>query len=103
MDSAQLFRSQADGTMKILSVDLRQALDGNPLDNIVLQPRDRILIHRNAANIEPATVYIKGEVAKPGRYPLASNMHVENLVRVAGGFKAKRRRPERRPDSFCCR
>jgi polysaccharide export outer membrane protein len=87
MDSAQLFRSQADGTMKILSVDLRQALDGNPLDNIVLQPRDRILIHRNAANIEPATVYIKGEVAKPGRYPLATNMHVEDLIRVAGGLK----------------
>jgi len=87
MDSAQLFRTQADGTMKILSVDLRQALEGNPLDNIVLQSRDRILIHRNAANVEPATVYIKGEVAKPGRYPLASNMHVEDLVRVAGGVK----------------
>jgi protein involved in polysaccharide export with SLBB domain len=87
MDSAQLFRTQADGTMKILSVDLQQALEGNPLDNIVLQSRDRILIHRNVANVEPATVYIKGEVAKPGRYPLASNMHVEDLVRVAGGLK----------------
>jgi protein involved in polysaccharide export with SLBB domain len=87
LDSAQLFRTQADGTMKIFSVDLRQALDGNPADNIVLQARDRILIHRNAANVEPATVYIKGEVAKPGRYPLASNMRVEDLVRVAGGLK----------------
>lgn len=86
-DSAQLFRTQTDGTMKIFSVDLRQALDGNPVDNIILQARDRILIHRNAANVEPATVYIKGEVAKPGRYPLASNMRVEDLVRVAGGLK----------------
>ena len=87
MDSAQLFRTQADGTMKIFSVDLRQALDGNPVDNIILQARDRVLIHRNAANVEPSTVYIKGEVAKPGRYPLASNMRVEDLVRVAGGLK----------------
>jgi polysaccharide biosynthesis/export protein len=87
LDSAQLFRTQADGTLKILSVDLREALAGNPVNNILLQPRDRILVHRNAANVEPATVYIKGEVAKPGRYPLATNMRVEDLVRVAGGLK----------------
>ena len=87
LDSLQLFRTQADGTMKILSVDLREALAGNPVDNIVLQSRDRILVHRNPANVEPPTVYIKGEVAKPGRYPYAPNMRVEDLVRVGGGLK----------------
>ena len=87
LDSVQLFRTQADGTMKILSVDLREALAGNPVDNILLQPRDRILVHRNPANVQPATVYIKGEVAKPGRYPFAANMRVEDLVRVSGGLK----------------
>jgi len=87
LDSAQLFRTQPDGTMKILSVDLREALAGNPVDNILIQPRDRLLIHRNAARVDPPTVYITGEVAKPGRYPLTTNMHVEDLVRVAGGVK----------------
>ncbi len=47
LDSAQLFRTQPDGTMKILSVDLREALAGNPVDNVVMQPRDRLLVHRN--------------------------------------------------------
>jgi protein involved in polysaccharide export with SLBB domain len=87
LDSAQLFRTQPDGTMKILSVDLREALAGNPVDNVVIQPRDRLLVHRNLTQVEPPTVYIKGEVAKPGRYPLTSNMRVEDLVRVAGGLK----------------
>jgi protein involved in polysaccharide export with SLBB domain len=87
LDSAQLFRTQPDGTMKILSVDLREALAGNPVDNVIMQPRDRLLVHRNSARVEPATVYIKGEVTKPGRYPLTTNMHVEDLVRVAGGLK----------------
>ncbi|MGB9467089.1 MAG: SLBB domain-containing protein, partial [Candidatus Acidiferrum sp.] len=87
LDSAQLFRTQPDGTMKILSVDLREALAGNPVDNILIQPRDRLLIHRNAARVDPPTVYITGEVAKPGRYPLTTNMHVEDLVHVAGGAK----------------
>src|ERR1700694_4300173 len=87
LDSAQLFRTQPDGTMKILSVDLREALAGNPMDNVAMQPRDRLLVHRNLSRVDPPTVFIKGEVAKPGRYPLTTNMHVEDLVRVAGGLK----------------
>lgn len=87
LDSAQLFRTQRDGTMKILSVSLSEALAGNPIDNLLVEPRDRILVHRNSTKVDPPTVYIKGEVAKPGRYPLTTNMHVEDLVRVAGGLK----------------
>ena len=87
LDSVQLFRTQPDGSMKILSVDLREALAGNPVDNVVLQPRDRLLVHRNPTRVDPPTVYIKGEVTKPGRYPLTTNMHVEDLVRIAGGLK----------------
>jgi polysaccharide export outer membrane protein len=87
LDSAQLFRTQPDGTMKILSVNLTGALAGNPADNVLLEPRDRLIVHRNAAQVDPPTVYVKGEVAKPGRYPLTTNMHVEDLVRVAGGLK----------------
>jgi protein involved in polysaccharide export with SLBB domain len=73
--------------MKILSVDLREALAGNPVDNIILQSRDRLLIHRSVERVEAPTVDIRGEVAKPGRYPLTANMHIEDLVRVAGGLK----------------
>jgi polysaccharide biosynthesis/export protein len=87
IDSAQLFRTQSDGSLKILSVNLGEALAGNPIDNILLQPRDRLLIHRNVAKVDPATVLIKGEVGKPGRYPLTTNMSVQDLVRVAGGLK----------------
>jgi len=87
LDSVQLFRTEADGSMKILSVNLREALAGNPTHDVLLQPRDRVLISKNPENVEPPTVYIKGEVAKPGRYPLTSNMRVEDLVRAAGGLK----------------
>jgi protein involved in polysaccharide export with SLBB domain len=87
LNSAQLFRTQTDGTLKIFSVNLGGALAGNATDNILLEPRDRVLIHRNSAQVEPATVYVKGEVAKPGRYPLTTNMHVDDLVNVAGGLK----------------
>jgi polysaccharide export outer membrane protein len=84
--SAQVFRTQADGTMKILSVNLKEAIAGNPVENILLLPRDRLLIHKSPARVDPATVYIKGEVEKPGRYPLVANMRVSDLVRSAGGL-----------------
>jgi protein involved in polysaccharide export with SLBB domain len=87
MDSAQLFRVQTDGTLKILSVNLGGALAGVPADNLLLEPRDKILIHRTTASMDPASVWIKGEVAKPGKYPLTTNMHVQNLIDVAGGLK----------------
>ena len=87
LDSAQLFRTEPDGTLKILSVNLSGALAGNSADNLLLEPRDRLIVHRNAAKVDPPTVYVKGEVAKPGRYPLTSNMRVEDLVRTAGGLK----------------
>jgi protein involved in polysaccharide export with SLBB domain len=84
---AQLFRIEADGTSKIMSVNVKSALAGNPLDDILLRPRDRLLIHRNSDLVERATVDVTGEVVKPGRYPWTSNMHVEDLIRAAGGLK----------------
>ena len=87
LDAAQLFRTQPNGTLKIFSVNLGGALAGNSTDNVLLEPRDRVLVHRNSAKVDPPTVYVTGEVAKPGRYPLTTNMHVEDLVNVAGGLK----------------
>jgi polysaccharide biosynthesis/export protein len=87
LDSAQLFRTGKDGKMKILSVNLGEALSGKPEDNLLLDSNDRIIVQRNSAKVDPPTVYVKGEVAKPGRYPLTSNMHVEDLIRVSGGLK----------------
>jgi polysaccharide biosynthesis/export protein len=86
-DDAQVFRYLPDGKAKIFSVSLSQALDGDPNDNILLQSRDRVLIHKSADAEQPATVYIEGEVVKPGRYPLTTNMTVADLIRVGGGLK----------------
>jgi protein involved in polysaccharide export with SLBB domain len=86
-EDAQVFRYLADGKLKIFSVSLSQALAGDPSQNIVLAARDRILVHQSADAEQPATVYIQGEVGKPGRYPLTTNMTVADLIRVGGGLK----------------
>jgi protein involved in polysaccharide export with SLBB domain len=86
-EDAQVFRYLPDGKFKIFSVNLNQALEGDPTEDILLQPRDRLLIHRNPDAVEPATAYIQGEVARPGRYPLTTNMKAADLIRVGGGLK----------------
>jgi len=87
LKSAQVFRTEADGTMRIFSVDLGAALAGKLEENLELFPRDRILVHRNIAKADPSTVTIQGEVARPGRFPLTSNMRVQDLINTAGGLK----------------
>ena len=86
LSDAQVFRYLPDGNLKVFSVNLNQALQGDAVENILLEPRDRLLIHRNAESIERPTVYIQGEVGKPGRYPLTTNMHIADLIRVGGGL-----------------
>lgn len=85
-ESAQLFRSVPDGSTKVFSISLREALAGDPLNNILIEPRDRILVHRQPGRVNPPSVNVRGEVARPGRYPLVANMRVSDLVRSAGGL-----------------
>lgn len=87
MNDAQVFRYLPDGKLKIFSVNLQQALAGDPGQDIVLTSRDRVLVHRDLDSIEPAVVYVKGDVAAPGRYPLTTNMKVADLIRAAGGLE----------------
>ena len=86
-EDVQVFRYLPDGKSKIFSVNLGQALSGDPTENIILQPRDRLLIHSSPDAVQPGTVVVGGEVAKPGRYPLTTNMTVADLIRVGGGLK----------------
>ena len=87
LDNAQVFRRTADGKLKVFSVNLQKALANDPKDNLLLEPKDRIFIHRSLSKVDPPTVIIQGEVARPGKYPLGEEMTAADLVRVAGGFK----------------
>ncbi|MBV9087149.1 MAG: SLBB domain-containing protein, partial [Acidobacteriaceae bacterium] len=84
---AQVFRKAKDGKLLVLSVNLQKALSGDAVENIALQPTDRVFIHRNLRKTDPPAVYIRGEVANPGKYPLGEGMTASQLVQLAGGFK----------------
>jgi protein involved in polysaccharide export with SLBB domain len=87
LTDAQVFRKTPNGKMTVISVSLANALNGNAKDNIELEAKDRVFIHRNLNKLDPPIVDIEGEVGRPGKYPLGADMSAADLVRVAGGFK----------------
>jgi polysaccharide biosynthesis/export protein len=87
IDSAQVIRIMSDSSLRMMSVPLKAALEGDAGSNILLEPRDRILIQQNSFHVDTPTVLIAGEVVNPGRYPLIGSLRVADLVRLAGGFK----------------
>ena len=80
-------------------MNLAAALDADPLENVLVQPRDRIIVHRSLYRVDPPSVYIRGEVANPGRYPLGENMRVADLLHAAGGPKRSADLATWRPDA----
>jgi protein involved in polysaccharide export with SLBB domain len=87
LTDAQVFRTTSNGKLEVINVNLAKALEGDAKDNIALEPKDRVFIHRDLNLLDPPTVAVEGEVARPGKYPLGDNMTAAALVRLAGGFK----------------
>ena len=87
LDDAQVFRRQQNGRLEVISVNLNRALAGDESDNILLEPKDQLFIHKNLAKADPATVKVEGEIARPGKYPLGEGMTAADLMRLAGGPK----------------
>jgi protein involved in polysaccharide export with SLBB domain len=87
LDDVQVFRKTNDGKVKIINADLRKALDGDQSANILLEPQDRVFVHKDVFRLDPPTVEVQGDVARPGKYPLGADMTATELVRTAGGLK----------------
>jgi polysaccharide export outer membrane protein len=86
LGDTQVFRKTSDGKLRVIGIDLAKALEGDVADNIILEPRDRVFVYRDLNKLDPPTVFVEGEVARPGKYPLGERMTAADLVRVAGGF-----------------
>ncbi len=87
LGSVQVFHYLSNGKMEVLSASLEKVLANDPRSNMLLGPRDTVLVHENLSQADPATVYVEGEIAHPGRYPLAMGMRVSDLIHVAGGLR----------------
>lgn len=82
---ALLLREREDLTLEMLAVDLEGLMAGRVPD-IELRRNDILVIPSIHELEERGALTISGEVARPGEYPYAEHMTIEDLVVQAGGL-----------------
>ncbi|MCF8255032.1 MAG: SLBB domain-containing protein, partial [Bacteroidia bacterium] len=85
MTRATVLRKKDDNSMEVISVDLLEIIKGTK--DLELKREDKITIVSKLEMRENYTITINGPVMKPGIYPYAENMRVEDLIILAGGLK----------------
>ena len=90
-----LIRVNPDGlTTRIIPFDLEELLNDQSF-NMQLQPGDKIYIYSSEVEkILDKFVTVEGEVNKPGKFVLNSNMNIMDLILQAGGFNEMSLRTE---------
>jgi polysaccharide biosynthesis/export protein len=69
-----------------LYVNLRQAMNGTPRDNILLRPNDYVFIRSIPDWSLYKLVKVEGEVKYPGNYAIKKGETLSSLLTRAGGF-----------------
>jgi protein involved in polysaccharide export with SLBB domain len=86
-ERADLFRRHTNNRTEIIPIDLRRALENDPSQNLLLQDLDSLQIYSINEVEWDRSVYIEGEVKRPGVYQLYDSMTVEDLIFLSGSFK----------------
>ncbi len=80
-----ILRKKEDNNSEVISLDLQSMI--NEKKDFQLKREDKITIASKIEMQESAFITINGPVMKPGKYQYASNMHIEDLIIMAGGLK----------------
>lgn len=84
---ADLVRTRPDFTQEYFSINLSQAMQGDPVHNMVLEPKDLIKIYARTDWEPDPYVILNGFVANPGRYPLPDNFTLYDLLFQHSGLQ----------------
>ncbi len=84
---ADLYRWNPDNTLSLIPVDLDKALAGDGAANLPLERWDRLKVYtrEEVAWTGKREVTVRGAVQRPGVYYRSGNLHVRDLLLMAGG------------------
>ncbi len=90
LDEAEITSQIVEGDKTVRlehrNINLRRALQGEPADNVVLKPYDRLTVKRLQDWRKEKFVTMNGEVRYPGRYIIKKNERLSSLIERAGGY-----------------
>lgn len=74
-----------------LTINLQEAINGNPTDNLSLLPFDELTVRKipNWSEEKERYVALHGEVQFPGVYPVYKGERLSSVIERAGGFTDK--------------
>ena len=78
-------RLQNDFTPAIISFDVQDVISGKTV--IPVRKEDSVIVFSNQDLRQSYTLAIGGEVNRPGTFPFADSMRLEDLILLAGGLK----------------
>lgn len=84
---AHIFRlNPDDGSRRLIRTELLADSTGRPVPDVVLSDRDSVVIFSLERLKNPEFVTIDGFIERPGVYPLAEVMTLEDVILAAGGL-----------------
>ena len=86
LNRAVLYRQREDLTSEVIPMDIKAIMSGTS-PNIILMKNDILYIPSIHDLEDRGNVVIHGAVTKPGSYPYADNMTLEDLVIQSGGLR----------------
>ena len=86
LDRASLVRVQDDLKSAVQSIDLAEAMDDVPTENVVLRPGDSLHVASIREMEAERFVSISGQVRKPGDYMYREDMTIRDLLFLGGGL-----------------
>ena len=85
----RIIKTEDKTITKQIYVDIREVLNENPEQNILLEPDDHLSIRSIPDWVLDNTVTLKGEVKFPGIYTIAKGEHLSSVLERAGGYTDK--------------
>ena len=84
MEKAEIIRVNEKKEHTTLYFNVAKAMSGDPVENLALQHKDKIVIHSIFEYEPQKTVYVDGEISRPGVYQFTNDMTVRDLIFKAG-------------------
>ncbi|PKP41365.1 MAG: capsule biosynthesis protein [Bacteroidetes bacterium HGW-Bacteroidetes-10] len=85
LDRVLLYRENPDLSTTVESLNLSAILNGTSVD-IKLKRNDRLYVPSKDELRDERNIVLAGEVRRPGSYPFARNMSIEDLILQGGGL-----------------
>jgi len=85
LDQGEVVRRINEGKeYQTIYFNVAKAISGDPQENLLIQDRDKIIIHAIWEHVGSKSVFVDGEVTKRGSYQYTEQMRVRDLVFKAG-------------------